>query len=75
MIVGTGSEADDDKRRLRGDEGRGLEDHSDGGTRQRDEGCGVDQWGIYFFASYPQCKNDGAVGDRAACMDVHGAEQ
>ena len=41
---------------------------------RRDEGSVVDQWGIYFFASYPQCKNDGAVGDRVACMDVHGAE-
>jgi len=33
----------------------------------RDEGSGVDQWGADFFsAPHPQCKNDGAVGDRAA---------
>ena len=45
----------------------GLGDHNDGGTRGEGRGEWSGSVGSRFFsAPHPQCKNDGAVGDRAA---------
>ena len=49
MIVATGLEADDDKRRLEGDGGRGSRRPQRWWREGRDEGSGVDQWGVDFF--------------------------